>query len=298
MTKAGFVALIGAPNAGKSTLLNCLVGEKLSIVSHKAQTTRMRVLGLVSDGETQMGLIDTPGLFTPHARLDSAMVEAAWGSLDDADAIVLLVDAAARAPLDKIAPILERLSARKGRLILALNKIDRLARPRLLPFMQECADLALFDEIFPLSATTGEGVEALKTALLARMPEGPWLYPEDQLTDLPERLFAAEMTREQLFLQLHDELPYGAIVLPKSWEEKPDGSVVIRQTIVIAKAAHRPIVLGKSGARIKAIGAAARAAMAEALERKVHLFLDVDVDETWQNNPAYYEMFGLTYRKK
>lgn len=297
-TKAGFAALIGAPNAGKSTLLNRLLGEKLSIVTQKAQTTRMRVLGILTEDETQIGLIDTPGIFKPKARLDKAMVNAAWDSLEGADAVLLLVDASQKQPNAKTEEVLEALARRQQKVALVLNKIDQVARPALLPLAQTMQGLADFDAIFMISAKTGDGVEDLKNYLKKKMPQGPWLYPDDQLTDVPERLLAAETTREQCLLQLQEELPYQAAVFPDSWEERDDGSVLIRQRIVVTKSNHRQIVLGKGGSRIKAIGSASRAALTEAMQRPVHLFLDVQVDERWQEHADYYELFGLEAPKK
>lgn len=292
-TKAGFAAILGAPNAGKSTLLNRFVGEKLSIVSRKAQTTRLRVLGILTEGDTQVGLIDTPGIFEPKNRLDKAMVRAAWDSLDGADAILLVVDAATRQPDAKAEVIVEALARRKVRASLALNKVDRVKREKLLPLAEHYASQGLFDKIFMISALEGGGVEDVKNHLLAAMPQGPWIYPEDQLTDLPERLLAAEVTREQILLQLHDELPYQAAVIPESWEERKDGSVAIRQTILVARVNHRMIVLGKAGAQIKKIGQRAREELAAQLDRPVHLFLEVRVDERWQERGDFYRLFGL-----
>lgn len=296
-TKAGFAAFIGASNAGKSTLLNQLLGEKLSIVTQKAQTTRMRVLGILTEDNVQVGLIDTPGIFKPKAKIDRAMVNAAWESLEGADAVLLLVDAARRQPDAKTEEIIEALKARDQKVSLVLNKIDLMPRQKLLPLVASIEKLANFDEIFMISAKTGDGVKELKAYLKGKMPEGPWLYPEDQLTDLPERLLAAETTREQCLIQLQEELPYQATVVPESWEERQDGSVVIRQRIVVTKANHRQIVLGKGGARIKAIGSAARAELSSLLGRPVHLFLDVQVDERWQDRADYYELFGLELSK-
>ena len=293
-TRAGFAAILGPPNAGKSTLLNRMLGEKLSIVSDKAQTTRMRVLGLLTEGQTQIGLIDTPGIFAPKGRLDKAMVQSAWQSLDDADAVVLLVDAAARQPDARTDAVVESLVKRQRRAVLAFNKIDKIKLEKLLPLAQRLNESGIFDKIFMVSALTGDGVADLKNYLLAQMPVGPWLFPEDQLTDMSERLMAAEMTREQIFRQLHDELPYAATVRPEIWEERPDGSVAIHQSIIVMRPNHRAIVLGKGGAQIKAIGAAARQELAVALDRKVHLFLEVKVDERWQERSDFYQLFGLT----
>ncbi len=292
-THAGFAALLGAPNAGKSTLLNQLVGEKLSIVSPKAQTTRMRVLGLLTEGDTQIGLIDTPGIFEPKGRMDKAMVQAAWHSLEDADAILLLVDAATRQPDARTDAIIATLQKQKRRVTLVFNKIDKVKATKLLPMTDRLNETGVFDEIFMVSALTGDGVAELKQHLRGKMPKGPWMFPEDQLTDLTERLLAAEITREQIFRQLHEELPYAATVRPDSWEEKRDGSVIIRQTILVNRPNHRAIVLGKNGAQIKALGAAARQELAESLGHPVHLFLEVKVDENWQDKPDFYHLFGL-----
>lgn len=290
---AGFVAILGAPNAGKSTLLNQMLGEKLSIVTHKAQTTRIRVLGLLTEGDTQIGLIDTPGIFKPKSRLEKAMVAAAWDSLEGADKVLLIVDASARQPDAKVDEIIEALAKRKVKATLALNKVDKIKLEKLLPLTERMHATDLFDEIFMISALTGDGVAELKEKLLASMPAGPWHYPEDQLTDLSERLLAAEITREQLLHQLHDELPYMASVIPESWEERKDGSAVIRQTILVTKASHRAMVLGKNGSRIKEIGSAARKEMSAFMDRPVHLFLDVKADERWQDKNEFYRLFGL-----
>ncbi len=295
-TRAGFVAILGAPNAGKSTLLNQMLGEKLSIVTRKAQTTRMRVLGILTEGETQIGLIDTPGIFEPKNRLDQAMVRAAWESLEGADAVLLIVDAASRWPNEKTERVMQELARRKVKASLALNKVDKIKREKLLPIAEDMAASGLFDEIFMISALTGDGVGELKKHLVQKMPFGPWAYPEDQLTDLSERLLAAEITREQLLLQLHDELPYGATVMPEAWEERKDGSLAVRQTILVERVNHRAMVLGKGGARIKEIGSAARAEMQQQMDRKVHLFLDVKVDERWQERGEFYRLFGLEGR--
>jgi len=296
-TRAGFVAILGAPNAGKSTLLNQLIGEKLSIVTRKAQTTRIRILGLLTEGDTQMGLIDTPGLFQPQTRLDRAMVRAAWESLDGADAVLFIVDASARMPDARCEAAMKQLAERKKRhVILALNKVDKIARQKLLPLAAQMDASGLFEKIYMISALNGDGVSDLKQDLLAQMPVGPWPYPEDQLTDVSERLLAAEITREQILLQLNEELPYVSTVMPEAWDEHRDGSVVIRQTIMVERPNHRAIVLGKNGARIKAISQAAREEMAEQFGRPVHLFLEVKADEKWQDKPEYYRLFGLNPR--
>lgn len=292
-TRSGFAAIIGAPNAGKSTLLNQLVGEKLSIVSSKAQTTRMRVLGLLTEGDTQIGLIDTPGIFAPRDRLDKAMVQAAWQSLDDADAVLLVVDALSDRQENKVEGIIATLKQREIRATLVLNKTDKIKPAALLPMVERFNASGAFDEIFMISALTGDGVAELKSHLKSRMPEGLWLYPADQLTDLSERLLAAEITREQLFRQLREELPYSATVQPESWEEKKDGSVVVRQTIIVNRPNHRAIVLGKNGAQIKSISQKSREELAGITGRVVHLFLEVKVDENWQERGDFYRMFGL-----
>ncbi|MFA4994155.1 MAG: GTPase Era [Bdellovibrionales bacterium] len=297
-TRAGFVAILGAPNAGKSTLLNRLVGQKVSIVSPKAQTTRIRTLGIMTEGAIQISFIDTPGIFAPKNRLDRAMVQAAWNSMGDADAIVLIVDAAARKENEKIAAIIEELKKRKKSVILALNKVDAVEPAKLLPQAAAMNDTGIFSDIFMVSALTGDGVDDLKRHLIELMPESPFYYGEDQVSDLPSQILAAEITREQLFFQLQQELPYAAAVLPESLEEKRDGSVIIRQTIVVSRENQRPIVLGKGGARIKAIGEKARTEIAKIFERKVHLFLEVKVDEKWQEHPAFYQAFGLEFGKK
>lgn len=296
-TRAGFVAILGAPNAGKSTILNRFVGQKISIVSPKAQTTRMRILGVMTEGETQIGFIDTPGIFTAQRRLDHAMVKAAWNSLEDADAIVLMVDANAKFD-ERLTPIIDELQGRKYRVDLALNKIDKLNPTRLLPLAAELNATGIADKIFMISALNGDGVFDLKQHLMKKMPEGPWFYPEDQLSDLSSQLIAAEATREQLYRHLQQELPYGATVVPESWESKNDGSVVVRQSIVVARANHKPIVLGAGGSKIKIISQAARIEIGQMLRMKVHLFLEVKVDEKWQDRPEFYKMFGLDFNSK
>jgi GTP-binding protein Era len=294
-TRAGFVAILGATNAGKSTLLNRLVGQKVSIVSPKVQTTRMRVLGVLTEGDTQIGFIDTPGIFAAKRRLDHAMVHAAWNSLQDADAVVLLVDANGRLD-DQITSIIEELKRRNKRIVLALNKIDKLNPTKLLPIASQLNATGIVDDIFMISALNGDGVFDLKKHLTAKMPPSPWFFDEDQLSDLPSQVLAAEITREQLYRQLQQELPYAATVVPENWEAKKDGSVIIRQSIVVARANHRPIVLGNGGARIKSIGQGARQELEKVLGHKVHLFLEVKVDEKWQDRPEFYRMFGLEFK--
>jgi GTP-binding protein Era len=294
-TYAGFVAILGAPNAGKSTLLNRLIGQKISIVSPKPQTTRMRVLGVLTEGETQIAFLDTPGIFAAKRRLDRAMVSAAWHSLDGADAIVLLADASARQPDEKTDAILDALQERKKRVTLALNKIDAIKPAHLLPLVAKLNESGMVEDTFMISALTGDGTLDLKNHLKKKMKKGPWFFPEDQLSDLPSQLLAAEATREQLYRQLQQELPYGATVAPESWETKKDGSTVIHQSIIIARASHKPILLGKGGARIKSIGQAARREIEQMLGIKVHLFLDVKTDEKWQDRPDFYRLFGLEF---
>ncbi|HEX7711048.1 MAG TPA: GTPase Era [Sphingomonadaceae bacterium] len=294
MTKCGIVAVIGAPNAGKSTLVNALVGQKVAIVSAKAQTTRARVLGIALKDDTQIILADTPGIFAPKRRLDRAMVSAAWEGTQAADAVLLVVDAV-KLRRHELEPLLETLKERPERKLLALNKVDAATKEALLPLAQELTGKAAFDEVFFVSALTGDGVPELKASLAALMPEGAWHYPEDQVSDASERLLAAEITREQLYRQLHDELPYDAAVRPESYTQRKDGSVEIRQQIVIARDSQKPIVLGKRGARIKAIGEAARNELSALLGVPVHLFLHVKVDEKWAESREIYEEIGLDW---
>jgi GTPase len=297
-TRCGYVALIGAPNAGKSTLLNQLVGRKLAIVTPKVQTTRARLLGIAIAGATQLIFVDTPGIFAPRRRLDRAMVAAAWAGAADADATVLLVDAA-RAARHGIDPdtshIIDRLAAGGRRALLALNKIDLLRRDALLGLADALFQRGCFARVFMISGLTGDGVEDLTRHLAAAAPPGPWLFPEDQLSDAPERWLAAEVTREQVFLQLHDELPYAATVETEAWQERRDGSVRIDQVIYVQRQGQRAIVLGEGGARIKAIGARARAELEQMLDRRVHLFLFVKVRENWIDDPERYAALGLDY---
>lgn len=294
-TRSGFVVILGAPNAGKSTLLNKLVGQKISITSPKPQTTRMRVTGVFSSDQTQIVFIDTPGIFQPKRRLDRAMVQAAWQSLEDANLILLMVDAGEKLG-EKVQNILGELRERKCRVTLALNKIDTVKRDKLLPLAASLHDTGMVDDVFMISAKSGDGLEDLKKHLMQKMPEGPWYFDEDMLSDLPSQLLAAEITREQLYRQLQQELPYVATVVPESWEMKKDGSAVIRQTIVVARKAHKPIVLGAGGTRIKSIGEAARKDIAKFLGHPAHLFLEVKCDERWQERPELYKMFGLDFK--
>lgn len=290
----GLIAVLGAPNAGKSTLVNALVGQKVAIVSAKAQTTRARLMGIALEGDAQIILADTPGLFEPKRRLDRAMVNAAWEGAAEADAILLVVDGRKK-KLDYLQPILTSLEGRPERKILVLNKVDEAAKEPLLVTAQALAGEGQFDEVFFISALTGDGVPELKTRLAALMPEGPWHYPEDQVSDASERLLACEITREQLYRQLHDELPYDSTVRPESYQTRKDGSVEIHQQIVIAKDSQKGIVLGKGGARLKSIGEAARKELAELLGVKVHLFLHVKVDERWTDDKEIYEELGLEW---
>ncbi|KUR77941.1 GTPase Era [Novosphingobium sp. Fuku2-ISO-50] len=290
----GLVAIIGAPNAGKSTLVNALVGQKVAIVSNKAQTTRARLMGIALEGPAQIMLVDTPGLFEPRRRLDRAMVHAAWGGAEAADAIVLVVDARKKRR-EYLEPILTTLATRPERRILVLNKVDSTAKEPLLVAAQELSAAGGFDEVFFISALTGDGVAELKARLGALMPEGPWHYPEDQVSDASERLLATEITREQLYRQLHDELPYDSAVRPESYKVRPDGSVEIHQQIVIARDSQRPIVLGKGGSKLKVIGEAARKELAELLGVRVHLFLHVKVEENWADSRDLYEEIGLDW---
>ena len=290
----GLVAVIGAPNAGKSTLVNALVGQKVAIVSNKAQTTRARLMGIALEGATQLILVDTPGLFEPRRRLDRAMVHAAWEGAQDADAIVLVVDARKKRR-DYLEPILETLARRPERRILVLNKVDTCAKEPLLIAAQELSAAGGFDAVFFVSALTGDGIADFKARLAGMMPEGVWHYPEDQVSDASERLLAAEVTREQLYRQLHDELPYDSAVRPEAYKTRPDGSIEIHQQIVIARDSQRPIVLGKGGARLKAIGEAARKELAQILGVRVHLFLHVRVEENWAESREIYEEIGLDW---
>jgi len=293
-THCGLVAVIGAPNAGKSTLVNQLVGQKVAITSAKAQTTRARLLGIALEGEAQIILVDTPGIFEPKRRLDRAMVNAAWEGTTAADAVLLVVDPI-KQRRHELEPLLESLADRPERKLLVLNKVDIAKKDKLLELAQELAGRAGFAEVFFVSALTGDGVPELKQHLASLMPQGPWHYPEDQVSDASERLLAAEVTREQLYRQLHEELPYDSAVRPESYQVRRDGSVEIHQQIVIARDSQKPIVLGKRGARIKAIGEAARKELSDMLGVPVHLFLHVKVDERWAESREIYEEIGLDW---
>lgn len=290
----GLVAVIGAPNAGKSTLVNALVGQKVAITSAKAQTTRARMLGIALDGDTQMILVDTPGIFAPKRRLDRAMVSAAWEGAEAADAVLLMVDPV-KQRRHELEPLLEALANRPERKILVLNKVDIAKKEPLLALAQDLTGKVDFTEVFFISALTGDGVPELKTALAAMMPAGPWHYPEDQVSDASERLLATEITREQLYRQLHEELPYDSAVRPEKYIQRADGSVEIYQQIVVGRANQRAIVLGKGGSRIKAIGEAARKELSEVLGVKVHLFLHVKVEENWADSREIFEEIGLDW---
>ena len=292
--RSGFVAILGAPNAGKSTLLNTLVGGKVSIVTPKVQTTRMRVIGIAIEGETQIAFVDTPGIVAPKRRLERAMVEAAWGGARDADLVVVVVDAK-RGPDDDTRRILEGLDRQRRKSILVLNKIDVVRREALLPLAAELDATGRFTDILMLSALTGDGVADLRRLLAARLPEGPWLYPPDQLSAMPLRLLAAEITREKLFLKLEQELPYSLTVASEGWQERADGSVRIDQIVYVLRESHKPIVLGKGGARIKAVGSAAREELEALLDRRVHLFLRVKVRPRWIDEPERYRDLGLDF---
>jgi GTP-binding protein Era len=297
-TRCGMVAVLGAPNAGKSTLVNALVGQKVAITSAK-ETTRARMLGIalhdLADGTpVQMILVDTPGIFAPRRRLDRAMVSAAWEGAEAADAVLLMVDPI-KQRRHELEPLLEALAGRPERKILVLNKVDRAKKEPLLALAQELAAKVDFAEIFFISALTGEGVPEMKETLARLMPDGEWMYPEDQVSDASERLLAAEITREQLYQQLHEELPYDSAVRPEKYEVRPDGSVEIHQQIVVTRDNQRAIVLGKGGSKIKAIGAAARAELMEVLGVKVHLYLHVKVLENWAEDKEVFEEIGLDW---
>jgi GTP-binding protein Era len=295
-THCGYVAILGAPNAGKSTLLNQLVGAKVAIVTPKVQTTRFRITAIAVAGASEMIFVDTPGIFEPKRRLDRAMVAAAWSGAGEADIVLLVVDSARGLDRDT-RHILEGLTHKSRPRLLVLNKVDAVARPKLLALAKQSNEAANFAQTFMISALTGDGVPDLKHYLAAKMPKGPWLFPEDQLADISERLLAAEITREQVFLKLHDELPYASMVETEGWHDRKDGSVRIDQVIYVAKDSQKPIVLGKGGRTIKAIGAAARAELEKLLERRVHLFLFVKVRENWAEDPEHYRTMGLDYAR-
>ncbi|HVQ10057.1 MAG TPA: GTPase Era [Allosphingosinicella sp.] len=290
----GTIAVVGAPNAGKSTLVNALVGQKVAIVTPKAQTTRTRLMGIAILGEAQILLTDTPGIFEPKRRLDRAMVAAAWGSAQDADLIALVVDASSGLKRG-VTDLIDRLKDRPEPKLLILNKVDLVKKEELLTQIAQAESRARFEDIYMISATTGDGVPELKAALAARVPEGPWHFPEDQVSDATDRRMAAEVTREQLYLQLHAELPYASAIETEKYEERKDGSVAIHQQILVGRDTQKAIVLGKGGARIKEIGAAARAELSAALGRKVHLFLHVKVSPKWEDDRGLYREIGLDW---
>lgn len=293
-TRAGFVAVIGAPNAGKSTLVNALVGQKVAIVSAKAQTTRARLMGIAIQDQSQILLVDTPGIFEPRRRLDRAMVAAAWGGAGDADLILLVIDAAdgLNREVDRI---IENLGHRDHLLWIALNKVDLVKKPNLLTLSVALTEQLNPDKVFMISAAQGDGVPDLKGALAEAMPEGPWLYPEDEVSNATDRMIAAEMTREQIFNQLHQELPYASAIETESWEDRPDGSTVIHQQIFVERDSQKAIVIGKGGSRLRTIGEKARAEISEHLGRKVHLFLHVKVNPRWGEDRSLYEDIGLEW---
>jgi GTPase len=295
-TSCGFVALIGAPNSGKSTLINRLVETKVSIVSRKVQTTRRVVRGIAVQGKAQIIFVDTPGIFAPKRRLDRAMVAAAWGSTGDADAAALLVDVHKGVDAE-IEAILARLPQSAAKKVLVLNKIDTIEPPRLLELGARLNGMFHFAQTFMISALRGHGVSKLKQDLGALMPPGPWLYPKDQISDMPLRLLAAEITREKLFDRVHDELPYSSTVESEGWKDMPDGSARIEQTIYVMREAHKKIVIGEGGRTIKAIGTAARKEISEAAGQKAHLFLVVKVRENWLDDPVRYREIGLDFPK-
>ena len=292
--RCGFVAVVGAPNAGKSTIVNALVGQKVAIVSPKAQTTRTRLMGVAMDGETQIVLIDTPGIFAPTRRLDRAMVAAAWNSLDQAEAILVIIDAAAKLG-ERAERVLQGIEGRPEKKFLVLNKVDLTKKDKLLTIATQLNERVKFDETFFISASTGDGVPELKATLAALMPEGHWHFPEDEVSDAPERMLAAEITREQLYRQLHEELPYQSTVETEKFTTRPDGSAEIHQQILVARDNQRAIILGHKGERIKEIGSKSRAELAELLGRKVHLFLHVKVKANWDEDRGVYRDMGLDW---
>ncbi|HTH15921.1 MAG TPA: GTPase Era [Magnetospirillum sp.] len=292
--RCGYVAIVGAPNAGKSTLVNALVGTKVSIVSPKVQTTRFRVLGILMAGPAQVILVDTPGIFQPRRRLDRAMVAAAWNGASDADLVCLLVDAN-RGYDDDTRAIVDKLREAKRQAVLILNKVDAVKKEKLLDLAAQLHAEGLFTDVFMISALKGDGLDPLRTLFVERVPQGPWMFPEDEVSDLPQRMLAAEITREKAFLKLHEELPYALTVETERWEERDDGSARIDQVIFIQRESQKAIVVGKGGHQIKAIGAAAREELESLLERRVHLFLHVKVKEDWQERRSHYSEMGLDF---
>ena len=294
-SRCGFVAILGAPNAGKSSLMNKLVGVKVSIVSPKVQTTRTRVLGILLEDEAQIIFVDTPGIFAPKKRLDRAMVSAAWQGATDAEEVLVMVDAARKNRAPETDLILEGLKDQKRQARLVLNKVDLIKRDKLLAQAAELNHTGLFTHTYMVSTMTGDGLDFLARDLHAAMPQGPWMYPEDQVSDMPIRLLAAEITREKMFLSLHQELPYSATVETEQWEERPNGTTAISQTIYVERESQRRIVLGKGGQQIKKIGMASRTEIEEIVEGKVHLSLFVKVRERWQDDPERYGLWGLDH---
>jgi len=290
----GFAAVIGAPNAGKSTLINHLVGAKVSIVTHKVQTTRTRVLGIAVEGETQVVFVDTPGIFMPKKRLDRAMVGAAWQGAKDADLVLFLVDAQAGITKD-VAAITDRLKKDERKAVLVLNKVDGMKRDKLLVLTAELNERHSFSDTFMISALTGSGTDDLMAFIVKNMPSGPWMFMDDQLSDMPQRLLAAEITREKLFLNVHQELPYALTVETDTWKNTKDGGVKIEQTIYVQRESQRSILLGKGGSKIKTIGSAARKELSEMMEIPVHLFLFVKVRDGWQDDPERYKVWNLDF---
>lgn len=295
MTKCGFISVVGAPNAGKSTLINALVGSKVTIVSPKVQTTRQRILGVALEGETQMILVDTPGIFfSPKRRLEKAMVHTAWNSLTDTEGIMVIVDVS-RDTFEETEEIFKRLEYYKTNVVLVLNKIDLVPKKILLALTKKLSK-PILDRVFMISALKGDGVQDIKTYWAQKLPESPWLFPEDQLSDLPKRLLAAEITREEIYKRLHEELPYSIWVETEAWENFKDGSLRILLSIYVQRESQKPIVLGKEGRQIKAIGAAARKQLMEIFEKPVHLFLQVKVKTGWMDNPRLYASIGLDFK--
>ena len=291
--RSGFIAVIGSPNSGKSTLINHFIGQKVTIVTRKVQTTRSVIRGICLYGESQLVFSDTPGIFEPKRRLDRAMVEAAWGSSSDADIILFLYDAQQSRIDNETNKSLNKLAQSAKKKILVLNKVDLVDNKTLLPLIKNFEGLCSFDATFIISALTGEGSKEVLSYLAKNLPKGPWLYPEDDITDLPARLLAAEITREQIFMRLHQELPYATTVETEEWTERDDGAIVINQIIYLKKAGHKKIVIGKNGSMIKSLGQAARIEIEQILERSVHLFLFVKVRENWMDDPDRYKIWGL-----
>ncbi|WP_114228763.1 MULTISPECIES: GTPase Era [Sphingomonas] len=292
--RCGLVAVLGAPNAGKSTLVNALVGQKVAIVSPKAQTTRTRLMGIAIAGQSQILLVDTPGIFAPRRRLDRAMVKAAWEGAEHADRVLLVVDSAAKVGA-RVEQVLEGVEQRPEPKVLVLNKVDLARKEELLGLAAQLSDRLKTEAVFMISATNGDGVDDLRRHLAEAMSAGPWHYPEDQLSDATDRMVAAELTREQLYLQLHAELPYSSAVETEKWEDRKDGSSVIHQQILVERDSQKAIIVGKGGSRLKAIGEAARAAIGEHLGRKVHLFLHVKVNPRWDEDRGLYREIGLDW---